>query len=178
VVLEKPAGLPGSKKLSSSSFGSNRAGNSESAHNPKSPMKTYRHNLALFLIIPVLLIVISYVAYSTWTFEGEMQGGEAMRYGLTAFCVGFVVGCGYLFFRFGIVRYYVLPEGIMVKKLFSSTVRSWPELKELKINWRLKYFLVRDTRGKVVIFSSLDYFRDVNDFLAELQKGISGPPGP
>jgi len=141
-------------------------------------MKSYRHNASLFFIIPFVLIVVAYIGYSTWTAEEELQGGEAMRYALTLFCAAFVPGVGYLFLRYGVVRYYLVPEGILVKRIGSSTVRAWPELAELKINWRIKYFVVRDREGTVVIFSSLDLFKDVDEFLRELQKRIPGPDAP
>lgn len=95
-----------------------------------------------------------------------------MRYGLTGISELLAVLTSYLFLRFAIVRYYVIEEDLMVKGLFSTKVRGWDELGILKVNPNLKYLSVRDKDGKLVVFSSTDYFKDVQEFIDEIKAQI------
>ncbi|HQF39976.1 MAG TPA: hypothetical protein PK322_12725 [Opitutaceae bacterium] len=139
-------------------------------------MKTYRHDTRLFFAVPLMIGLLLYVSYATWVFDGALRGGEVMRYGLVGFAALLSVLLTFLFLNFGVVRYYVLPEGLMVKTLWSSAVRGWEELRPPTVNRTLKCFTVRDTTGKVVIFSSTDFFRHVNEFVDELQTRARAQP--
>jgi hypothetical protein len=137
-------------------------------------MKTYRHDAKLFFAIPFVLGLVVFGAFEVWTFEGELRGGNVMRYGFAAFAVLFTSLALYLFLNFAIVRYHFTQEGVMVKKLWSTTVRAWSELKKPTINSNLKYVVVRDREDKVVIFSSLDYFKDIREFVQTIQTKAEG----
>ena len=135
-------------------------------------MKTYRHNTWLYFAIPGVILMELYLAFATWTFDGELKGGELMRYGLVIVALVLAILTTYLFLRFAIVRYYLTDEGILVRGLFSTKVRPWFEIASLKVNPHLKYFSVRDRDGKFVVFSSTDHFKDLPEFIEELQSRI------
>lgn len=137
-------------------------------------MKTYQHDAKLLLVIPCLVGMTAFCAYQMWTFQGVLRGGEAMRYGFLGFSLLFTLLVVYLFLNFGIVRYYFTPEGVMVKKLWSTSVRAWDELRKPTVNPKLKYVVVKDREGKVVIFSSLDFFKDIREFVDTIQSHARG----
>jgi hypothetical protein len=60
----------------------------------------------------------------------------------------------------------------MVKGLFNTKIRGWDELETLRVNGYLKYFSVRDKNGKLVIFSSTDYFKSAQEFVTEIEAQI------
>lgn len=101
-----------------------------------------------------------------------MNGGEAMRWGLISFSGLFAIVMLYLFLRFAIVRYHLTDEGIVVRGLFKTETRLWSEVLSLKVDPRFKYVLVRDQKGAVIVFSSTDYFRDINPFISEIHARI------
>jgi hypothetical protein len=137
-------------------------------------MKTYRHDTKLFFVAPFIIGLVAFGAFKIWTFDGQLRGGDAMRYGFAGFAVLFGALTLYLFLNFAIVRYYFTQDGVMVKKPWSTTVRAWSELKKPSINPNLKYVIVRDTGGKVVIFSSTDYFKDIREFVQTIQAKAEG----
>jgi hypothetical protein len=137
-------------------------------------MKTYRHDTKLFFVIPFIMGLVAFGAFKIWTFPGELRGGDAMRYGFLGFAVLFDLLVLYLFLNFALVRYHFTSDGVMVKKLWSTTVRGWAELKKPSINPNLKYVVVRDSDSRIVVFSSLDYFRDIREFVQTIQSKAEG----
>ena len=143
-------------------------------HN-RNRVRIYRHNTTVYLAIPALILVELYLAYATWTFEGELRGGEAMRYGLVGGCLFFAVLTTWLYLRFAVVRYCTADAGIVVKGLFATKTRLWQEIATLKVNRHLKYLAVRDDCGKLVVFTSTDYFRGINDMIQQIEARMPDP---
>ncbi|MDQ5979527.1 MAG: hypothetical protein QG602_2501 [Verrucomicrobiota bacterium] len=140
------------------------------------PVKSYRHDLRVYFLVPVVMTMVAYFSVDILRFEGELRGGELMRYGFAAFGFMFVIAVGYLFLRFAIVRYYVVDEGLMVCGLFSKVVRAWDELCPPRYHRGIKAFSVRDSSGHLILFSSVDYFSNVQEFFALLQQQAKARP--
>ena len=90
--------------------------------------------------------------------------------------IGFVtIWClttGYLFINYALVRYRIDEGGLIIKKFWSNSTRSWSELKGLNINRCFKFFVVRDKENKVVVFASLDYFKNAREFVETIENKI------
>lgn len=139
-------------------------------------VKSYRHDLRVYFIVPLVISMVVYFSADILRFEGELRGGELMRYGLATFGFIFAVAVGYLFLRFAIVRYHVVDEGLMVCGLFSKEVRAWEELRPPRHHRGIKAFSMRDSSGHLVLFSSTDYFSNVQEFFTLLQQHAKAAP--
>jgi len=134
-------------------------------------MKTYRHDFLVYAIFPVTFLLVAYWGIESWNADIP-DGREISRNAFLVFVVCWSALTSYLFLKYALVSYTITQDGLMVKRLWSKKIRRWDELRSLTINRRFKYFVVRNYRHKVVVFASLDYFKDVREFVEIISQKI------
>ena len=113
-------------------------------------MKTYRHDFLVYSLFPITYFLVAYWGYEA-TQSAIQPGKELGRYLFLSFIFGWCIVSGYLFVRYALVQYYLQEEGLKIQKFGSTRVHAWSDLMKLDINHTFKYFVVRNTKNKVVV---------------------------
>lgn len=98
-----------------------------------------------------------------------VNAGEVERISFIVVCIILGFFFGWLYWKSSINRYQISDAGLVVSRLRSRRVIPWEEIDEMA--WkRLPHCVFVKGKGRILVFTSTDFFDDLPDLMDEISR--------